>query len=197
MPPCAAPASTTSLPELVEEVSVAAAPCKPRGPIKRKTGEKPRSHAGDDTSSCPEAPKPAPEDVGVLPPSSAPPKSVSEEGGAVPPCAAPASTTSLPELVEEVSVAAAPCKPRGPIKRKTGEKPRSHAGDDTSSCPEAPKPAPEDVGVLPPSPAQTVSPSRKRPLVVPCAASPDDVLDSPPAKKGTQEAQHLQPARPP
>ena len=56
MPPCAAPASTTSLPGLVEEVSVAAAPCKRRGPIKRKTGEKPRSDAGDDMSSCPEAP---------------------------------------------------------------------------------------------------------------------------------------------
>ena len=56
MPPCAAPASTTSLPEFVEEVSAAAAPCKRRGPIKRKTGEKPRSDAGDDMSSCPEAP---------------------------------------------------------------------------------------------------------------------------------------------
>ena len=143
-------------------------------------------------SSCPEATSLFLSNADDDSPCPAPPKSVSEEGSAVPPRAAPARTTCPPELVEEVSVAAAPCKPRGPIKRKTGEKPRSHAGDDTSSCPEAPKPAPEDVGVLPPSPAQPVSPSRKRPWVVPCAASSDDVLDSPPAKKGTQEAKHLQ-----
>ena len=90
------------------------------------------------------------------------------------PCAAPASTTSLPEIVEELSVAAAPCKRRGPIKRKTGEKPR----------PEPPEPAAEDVHAVPPYAASPLSSGRKRACAEPCPPHSAEVLDAHAAKKG-------------
>ena len=100
--PCAAPASTTSLPEIVEEVSVAAAPCKRRGPIKRKTGEQPR----------PEPPVPAAEDVHAVPPYAASPLS-----SGLP---ASAGSTDASNAVPAVSSAAGSVR-RGPLKRKTGQ----------------------------------------------------------------------------
>ena len=77
----------------------------------------------------------------------------------------------MPVLADKVAPAAA--QRRGPIKRKTGDKPVSCAADDRLPCPAPP-----------------MSPSRKRACAVPCPTSSDNVIHPHTAKKGRQEAEN-------